>query len=379
MPEPVYLDCSATTPIEPRIREVLLHYLSEEFGNAGSRTHEFGNRAKIAVQRARDKVSALVGAKREEIVFTSGATESDNLALLGLREYAAKTGRRHFVSTKIEHKAVLEPLEHLAANGFEVTLVSPGRDGVVPPDRIQAAMRPDTLAVSVMQVNNETGVVQPIKEIAERLSNHEAYFHVDAAQGFGKAIPELRNPRIDLISISGHKIFGPKGIGALVMRRRGYDRVPLTPLVFGGGQERGLRAGTLPVGPIVALGEAAEIAGRDHAKRDQHCRVVRDKALAALIRAGGEPVGDQTRVLSSTLNIRFPDLDSEALMVATKDLVAISNGSACTSASYAPSHVLIAMGMNETEANQCVRLSWCHMTPEVDWDAVADRILELRS
>jgi cysteine desulfurase len=378
MTAPVYLDCNATTPLEPAVQAVLFHHLSEEFGNAGSRTHEYGSRAKVAVQKARDQVASVVGAKREEVVFTSGATESNNLALLGLRDHGERTGRRHIVSTTLEHKAVLEPLEQLAAHGFTVTLVSPDKSGAVSADSIRAALRPDTLLVSVMHVNNETGVEQPIGEIAAVLNGHEAFFHVDAAQSFGKVLPALRNPRIELISVSAHKIYGPKGVGALIVRRRGYDRIPLAPLVFGGGQERGLRPGTQPVGLIVALGEASEVAIKEQAKREKRCRAIKEQALAALTSAGGEPVGDQSRALPSTLNIRFPGLDSEALMVATKDLIAISNGSACTSSSYTPSHVLKAMGFDDVTANQCVRVSWCHLTPEVDWAAVADRIRELR-
>lgn len=379
MTAPVYLDCNATTPLEPTVQAVLFHHLSEEFGNAGSRTHEYGSRAKVAVQRARDQVAAVVGAKREEVIFTSGATESNNLALLGLREFGEKTGRRHIVSTTIEHKAVLEPLEQLAAHGFTVTLISPDKGGAVSADAIRAALRPDTLLVSVMHVNNETGIEQPIGEIATVLSGHEAFFHVDAAQSFGKVLAVLRNPRIELISVSAHKIYGPKGVGALIVRRRGYDRIPLAPLVFGGGQERGLRPGTQPVGLIVALGEASEVAIREQAKREKRCRAIKEQALAALTSAGGEPVGDQTRSLPSTLNIRFPGLDSEALMVATKDLIAISNGSACTSSSYTPSHVLKAMGFDDVTANQCVRISWCHLTPDVDWINVARRIKSLRN
>jgi cysteine desulfurase len=229
-----------------------------------------------------------------------------------------------------------------------------------------------------MHVNNETGVAQPIDEIASTLQGHEAFLHTDAAQSFGKIIGGLHNPRLELISISGHKIYGPKGVGALVVRRRGYDKIPISPLMFGGGQERGLRPGTLPVGLITALGEAAERAGEDQAIRDKRCREVKATALAALTRVGGEPVGDQTRTLPSTLNIRFPGLDSEALMVALKDLIAISNGSACTSSNYTPSHVLKAMGLDDQTANECVRLSWCHLTPDVDWEAVAERISGLR-
>lgn len=374
---PIYLDCNATTPVDPEVESVFLHFVREEFGNAGSRTHEFGTRAKQAVQRARDQVAGVVKCQREEVIFTSGATESNNLAILGLRAHGEKAGRKHIVATAIEHKAVLEPLEYLEANGFTVTLLKPESDGAVSAATVAAALRPDTLLVSVMQVNNETGVIQPIEDIAKALAKHEAFLHVDAAQGFGKRIHELQNRRIDLISISGHKIFAPKGIGALVTRRRGYERPPLLPLVFGGGQERGLRPGTLPVALIVALGKAAELALCNCEKRNARCAVIKKEALAAFDQVGGVPTGDVATTLPSTLNIAVPGLDSEAVMLALKDLVAISNGSACTSQNYTASHVLTAMGLSEERVKGALRFSWCHLTPKVDWVAVVDTIKKM--
>jgi cysteine desulfurase len=228
-----------------------------------------------------------------------------------------------------------------------------------------------------MQVNNETGVIQPLGEIAKLLEFHPAYFHTDAAQGFGKRIADLQHPRLDLISISGHKIYAPKGIGALVARRRGYERPPLTPLTFGGGQERGLRPGTLPVALIAALGKASELAVRDEAKRRTDCENFKAAALNALTQVGGVPIGDQERTVPSTLNISLPGLDSEAVMLALKDWVAISNGSACTSQSYSLSHVLTAMGLPENQIRGALRLSWSHLTPEPDWTAVANAIYRL--
>lgn len=294
--------------------------------------------------------------------------------LLGLRAAGLELGKRHLITTAIEHKAVLEPFEHLEREGFEVTYLPVGGNGVVDPETVKGALRPDTLLVSIMQVNNETGVRQPLDGIAEALREHPAYFHTDAAQGFGKDIEELRNPRIDLISISGHKIFAPKGIGALIVRRRGYERPPLHPLFFGGGQERGLRPGTLPVALIAALGKASEISLRDQTERLERCREIRKNALEALKTLNPILAGDQTLVVDHVMNLAFPDLDSEALMVALKDLIAISNGSACTSSSYTPSHVLKAMGIDDEQVNAFVRISWCHLTPEVNWDAVAERI-----
>jgi cysteine desulfurase len=374
---PVYLDCNATTPLDPEVREVLLRYLTEDFGNEGSRTHEYGARAKKAVQRARDQVGAVVGATRDEVIFTSGATESNNLAILGLADAGLDSGRTHVITSAIEHKAVLEPFEALEKRGFEVTRLGSDRSGRVDPAELAAALRPETFLVSVMQVNNETGVRQPLSEIATVLKDHPAYLHTDAAQGFGKDLETLRNPRIDLVSVSGHKLFAPKGIGALILRRRGYERPPVRPLMQGGGQERGLRPGTLPVAMIAALGTAAEVAVRDHHKRLARCQAIREQALAAFATLSPQIAGNPDEVVAHVLNVSFGDLDSEALMVALKDLIAISNGSACTSSSYTPSHVLRAMGMTDDEANCHVRISWCHLTPEVDWEAVAERIQSL--
>lgn len=353
-------------------------YFAEEFGNAGSRTHEFGNAAKVAVQRARDQVAASLTCQRDEVIFTSGATESNNLAILGLRAFGEKTGRRHIISTAIEHKAVLEPLEFLGSQGFEVTLVAPTESGRVPADAILSALRKDTLLVSVMHVNNETGVIQPIEEIAALLDGHPAYLHVDAAQSFGKRDAELRNSRIDLVSVSAHKIYGPKGVGALAVRRRGFERAPLTPLSYGGGQERGLRPGTLPVPLVVGLGEAAELARKESSVRNIIAQNFKADALAALVAAGGVPNGDQNEVLPTTLNISFPGIDSEALMLSLKEIVAVSNGSACTSQSYLPSHVLTAMGLPKERIASAIRFSWCHMTPPVNWTTVTEKIRALR-
>lgn len=363
--------------MEDAVREALIFFLTEEYGNEGSRTHEYGSRAKQAVQKARDQVAAVVDAKRDEVIFTSGATESNNLSILGLVAEGEKRGKRHMVTSRIEHKAVLEPFELLEQKGFEVTYVPTGPSGKVEAEAVKEALRDDTLLVSVMQANNETGILQPIGRIAEIMKDHDAYFHCDAAQGFGKELEGLRHPRIDLLSVSGHKIYGPKGVGALISRRRGYRRVPLQALTVGGGQERGLRPGTLPVPLIVALGKAAEMAVKDHEARKRKCLEVRRSALKALEPLGLKLTGDQNASLPHVINFSVGNIDSEALIVGLKDLVAISNGSACTSTSYSSSHVLKAMGMSDDEANACLRISWCHLTPEVDWDAVAQRIRQL--
>ena len=375
----IYLDCNATTPLAPQVRDAMLEYFDVEYGNAGSRTHEYGNRAKAAVQQARDQVAAVVGAHRDEVTFTSGSTESNNLALLGLKTALERTGRRHIVSTQIEHKAVLEPLEYLSGHGFEVTLLAPGSNGRVDADAVRLALRPDTGLVSVMHVNNETGVVQPIKEIAALLGEHDAFFHVDAAQGFGKDLEPLRDARIDLISACAHKLCGPKGVGTLVARRRGFEKPPLTPLMFGGGQERGLRPGTLPVPLIVGLGATAKLAAQEHKARAKKCILIREKALAALAPLGALVNGDLAYVMPHVLNVSLPGIDSEAAIVALKEFVAVSNGSACTSATYQPSHVLKAMGLSMARINGALRLSWCHLTPDIDWTSVTTALAALRS
>jgi cysteine desulfurase len=228
---PIYLDHAATTPVDPRVAEVVMHYMVEEFGNAGSRTHEYGSRARKAVDTAREQVAAVVEAKPDEVIFTSGATESNNLAILGLAPFGEREGRRHILSTMIEHKAVLEPLAHLEKRGFEVELVRPTRGGWVEADDVLSRVRDDTLLVSVMHVNNETGVIQPIDEVAAGLEGRSAYFHVDAAQGYSKELQKLKHKRIDMISVSGHKIYAPKGVGALITRRRNRLRPPLEPLM----------------------------------------------------------------------------------------------------------------------------------------------------
>jgi len=362
----VYLDCAATTPLDPRVRAVVMRHLDEEFGNAGSRTHDLGRRARRAVEHARDQVAAVVAAPRGDVLFTSGATESDNLAILGLAAQGLATGRKHVVSTAIEHHAVLGPLEALKARGFAVTLVAPRAGGWVEPGAIGEAVREDTLLVSVMHVNNETGVVQPIAGIAERLGDHPAFFHVDAAQGFARELDGLRHPRIDLISVSGHKIHAPKGVGALVTRRRDGARPPLLPLMHGGGQERGLRPGTLPVALIAGLGEAAALAAAEATSRAARCRTIRRLLLEGLAPLRPAVNGDPSRTLPHILNVSFPGHDAEDVIEAWRDLAAISDGAACTTQSRSCSHVLTAMGLDARRRDGAVRLSFCHLTPLPD-------------
>ncbi|MGA8350345.1 MAG: cysteine desulfurase DndA [Isosphaeraceae bacterium] len=374
---PLYLDYNATTPLDPRVFEAMKPYFLEEFGNAGSRTHVYGQRAKEAVERARSQVADLIAAKPEEIVFTSGATESNNLALLGLARHGESTGRKHILSTAIEHKAVLEPLDRLRELGFEVELAPVTGGGYVEPDAIRARLRPDTLVVSVMHANNETGVLQPVAEIAELLAETKTLFHIDAAQTFGKEVETLRTLRCDLLSISGHKIMGPKGVGGLYVKRTRGKRVILSPIIHGGGQETGLRPGTLAVPLIAGLGVAAELALREHIDRQKDALRIRCEFQKYLASVDHLVNGDLGRMQSHVMNVSFPGVDSEALMLVLRDSMAISNGSACSAASYRQSHVLTAMGLKADGIASSVRFSWGPGVESVPFDRLVDAIRSL--
>ena len=371
----VYLDCAATCPLDPRVQVELRRFAEADFGNAGSRTHVYGRTARQAVERARAHVARVAGVRRNEVIFTSGATESNNLAILGLESYGRAERRTHLVSTTIEHHAVLEPLRVLASHGFDLTLVDPEPGGWVDAGRVAAAVRPGTLLVSVMQVNNETGVQQPVRAIADRLGGSQAFLHVDAAQGFGKALAALRHRRVDLISVSGHKICGPKGVGALLARHRDGVRPPLAPLLHGGGQELGLRPGTLPVALIAGFGKAAEIALDEHDARLAAAKEFQERLLTGLAPLAPRVHGDPGRRLPYILNLSIPGWDKEALIEAWAGLAAISDGAACTSQSYTCSHVLAGMGLAPDEEAGAVRLSWCHLSELPDIEALTGALL----
>ncbi|MFC8275110.1 cysteine desulfurase DndA [Streptomyces sp. NPDC057271] len=373
-----YLDAAATTRVDPRVAEVVLHWMTEDFGNAGSRTHDYGTRAKRAVQQARDYLAGTVGAEPDELIFTSGATESNNIALLGLAPYGEQSGRRHIVTSAIEHKAVIEPLEHLQSRGFEVDFIKPGPSGRVAVEEVLERLRPDTLVVSLMHVNNETGVVQPVAELAGHLRETPTYLHVDAAQGYGKLPEDLTAP-IDMISMSGHKIGAPKGVGMLVTRRRRLDRLPLQPIMFGGGQERKLRPGTLPVPLIMGMAEAARIFQAEYKEWSARALELRTRLLAALEKTRFQINGDQDHSVPHILNLSFDGVDAEALIVRLKRHVAVATGSACTSAAYTPSHVLTAMGLPEEAAENGLRLSWFpSQAADLDVDELAEMIAQMQ-
>ncbi|MEX0725708.1 MAG: aminotransferase class V-fold PLP-dependent enzyme [Planctomycetaceae bacterium] len=358
----LYLDCNATTPIDPRVLAEVQRCFVDEVGNAGS-PHEFGLRAKDIVHAARERIATVIAAKRNEIVFTSGATESNNLAIFGLMEHGIAAGRRHIVSTQIEHKAVLEPLMALRNRGFEVTLVPPEPNGRVAAEAVVDAVRPDTLLVSVMHVNNETGVIQPVAAVADELmTSHDAFLHVDAAQGFGKDLDPLRHPRIDLMSISSHKIFGPAGVGALMVRRHRGRTIPLAPLMHGGGQELGLRPGTLPVALISGFGLAAKLSADEVDSRRAVCRKIREQLIAGLAPLQPCYHGDEELSLPHVVSVSFPGVDADGVIELLAGVVAVSTGSACTSVCATSSHVLAAMGVAQPELDGAVRISWSHRT-----------------
>ena len=367
---PVYLDYNATTPVDLRVAKLMMRIFEAEVGNAGSTSHDYGLRAKRHVEHARRQVAQVVAARRHEVIFTSGATEANNLALLGLAAHGEQTRRRHIVSTQIEHKSVLEPLAELARRGFDVTLVPPTRGGWVEAAAIADVLRHDTLLVSVMHANNETGILQPIEEITDVLDERDVYFHVDAAQGFGKDLLPLRRGRIDLISVSGHKIFGPQGIGALIARRRGQLLPPLKPLLFGGGQEFGVRPGTLPVALIAGFGLAAELATKEADQRRQKCVAFRERLLSALKRLQPVINGDEHRALPHVVNLSFPGIDADQAIEALSPIVAASDGAACTSICSSASHVLSAMQLPAEYVDGGIRMSWGHLTGDPNWHAL---------
>ncbi|MEF8767873.1 MAG: IscS subfamily cysteine desulfurase [Candidatus Accumulibacter phosphatis] len=362
---PIYLDYSATTPVDPRVAEKMIPYLVEKFGNPASRSHSFGWEAEAAVEEAREEVARLVNADTKEIVWTSGATESNNLALKGAAQFYAGKGK-HLVTVKTEHKAVLDTCRELERQGFEVSYLDVRDDGLLDLDMFQAALRPDTIVVSVMLVNNEIGVIQPIAEIGEICRARGILFHVDAAQATGKVAIDLAALKVDLMSFSAHKTYGPKGIGALYVRRK--PRVRLNAQMHGGGHERGFRSGTLPTHQIVGMGEAFRLARLEMGAENERIRMLRDRLLKGLSDIEHVYVnGDMERRVPHNLNISFAYVEGESLLMAIKDL-AVSSGSACTSASLEPSYVLRALGREDELAHSSIRFTLGRFTSAEDID-----------
>ena len=368
---PVYLDYAATTPVDQRVAEKMIPYLTETFGNPASSSHAFGWAAEEAVEKARADIAALINADPKEIVFTSGATESDNLAIKGAANFY-KTKGKHLITVKTEHKAVLDTMRELERQGFEVTYLGVQENGLIDLEELKAAIRDDTILISVMWVNNEIGVVQDIPAIGEICRERKIVFHVDAAQACGKVPVDVEDAKIDLLSMSGHKVYGPKGIGALYVRRK--PRVRLEAQMHGGGHERGFRSGTLPTHQIVGMGEAFRIAKEELEQDMAHYRKLRDIFLKGI--EGIEEVyinGDLEHRAPNNLNVSFNFVEGESLIMAVKEL-AVSSGSACTSASLEPSYVLRALGRNDELAHSSLRITFGRMTTEEEVQFAAELI-----
>ena len=372
---PIYMDYAATTPVDPRVAEKMMQYLTPDgiFGNPASRSHKFGWQAEEAVDIARNQIADLIGADSREIVFTSGATEADNLAIKGAAHFNQAKGK-HIITCKTEHKAVLDTCRQLEREGYEVTYLTPESDGILDLDKLATAMRSDTTVVSIMHVNNETGVIQDIEKIGEMCRERGIVFHVDATQSVGKLPIDVANLKVDLMSFSGHKIYGPKGIGGLYVRRK--PRVRIEAQIHGGGHERGMRSGTLPVHQIVGMGEAYHIA-----KQEMVTEMPRLLALINRLWDGLKDIeevylnGSLEHSVPNILNVSFAYIEGESLMMALKDL-AVSSGSACTSASLEPSYVLRALGLNDELAHSSIRFSIGRFTTEEEIDYVIKLIRE---
>ena len=370
---PIFMDNNSTTPVDPRVLEEMLPYFTTKFGNAASRSHRFGWEAEQAVEFARKRVAALAGATPREIVFTSGATESNNLAVKGVAE-AYRASGNHILTMATEHRAVLDPVRHLERSGFTATILAPRPDGLIDPERLRAAIRPETLLVSVMYANNEIGVIQPVREIAAICGESGVLFHCDAAQAFGKMPIDVNADGIDLLSVSAHKLYGPKGAGALYVRRR---KIQLAAQMDGGGHESGMRSGTLNVPGIVGFGEACAICAAEMAEESERVAGLRDRLLRQL-RQGLEAVtvnGSMEHRLAGNLNLSFAGVNAETLLMNLPE-VALSTGSACSSAVAEPSHVLRALGIGEEAARSSVRFGIGRFNTAEEIDFVAGRVIE---
>ena len=371
---PVYLDYSATTPVDPRVAEKMIPYLCEKFGTPASRSHAYGWEAEKAVEEARAEVARYINADPREIVWTSGATEADNLAIKGVAHFYKDKGK-HLITVKTEHKAVLDSMRHLETEGFEVTYMDVEENGLLDLAKLEAAIRPDTTLVSVMAVNNEIGVIQDIAAIGEMCRRHGVLYHCDATQAVGKMDLDTEKLKIDLMSLSGHKVYGPKGIGALYVRRK--PRVRIEPQIHGGGHERGMRSGTLPTHQIVGMGEAYRLARLEQAEEIKRIAALRDRLKDGIEKNIPEIVinGDMEHRVCSNLNVSFNFIEGESLMMAVKDL-AVSSGSACTSASLEPSYVLKSLGRSDELAHSSIRFTLGRFTTEEEIDFAVKLLTE---
>ncbi|OJJ44355.1 hypothetical protein ASPZODRAFT_160966 [Penicilliopsis zonata CBS 506.65] len=372
---PIYLDMQATTPLDPRVLDAMLPYLTGIYGNPHSRTHAYGWESEKAVEEAREHIAKLIGADPKEIIFTSGATESNNMSIKGVARFFGRSGKKkHVITTQTEHKCVLDSCRHLQDEGFEVTYLPVQSNGLIRMEDLEAAIRPDTALVSVMAVNNEIGVIQPLDEIGKLCRSKKIFFHTDAAQAVGKIPLDVNKSNIDLMSISSHKIYGPKGIGACYVRRR--PRVRLEPLITGGGQERGLRSGTLAPHLVVGFGEACRLAYQDMEYDSNYVNRLAKRLMDGLLSMEHTNLnGDPDRHYPGCVNVSFAYIEGESLLMALKD-IALSSGSACTSASLEPSYVLRALGNSDENAHSSIRFGIGRFTTEEEIDYVLKAVRE---
>lgn len=375
----IYLDNNSSSPIDERVLAVMVDVYSNSYGNADSRTHNHGEQARTIVENARKQVASLLGINSSEVFFTSGSTESNNIAIQGLEEYALKTNKKHIITSAIEHKSILETVNMMKKKGFEIDILKPDLSGRINAQEILDRVREDTLLVSIMHVNNETGIIQPVNELGVELEKRDVLFHIDATQSCGKLVDQIRNLKYNMLSFSAHKLKGPQGVGVLVLKKKRYKLPPVKNIMYGGQQEHGIRPGTIPVALVAGCGKACEIAENEYKKNSQICKSLKG-ILEELLNDSGIDYhynGNQDYCIYSSANICFKGVMSEALMLSSKQYCSVSNGSACTSKSYSPSYVLKAMGIPVEDIENSIRISWESETNENEFRDNVSKMIEI--
>lgn len=375
----IYLDNNSSSPIDERVLAVMVDVYLNSYGNADSRTHNHGEQARIIVENARKQVASLLEINSSEVFFTSGSTESNNITIQGLEEYALKTNKKHIITSAIEHKSILETVNMMKKKGFDVDIVNPDLSGQINVQEILDKVRDDTLLVSVMHVNNETGIIQPVDRLGTELEKRNILFHVDATQSCGKLVDEIRNLKYNMLSFSAHKLKGPQGVGVLILKKKKYKLPPVKNIMYGGQQEGGIRPGTIPVALVAGCGKACEIAEKEYRENSQKCKSLK-VILEELLKKSNMNYhynGAQQYCIDSSVNICFKGVMSEALMLSSKQYCSVSNGSACTSKSYSPSYVLEAMGIPTEAIENSIRISWGPETNEIEFRDNINKMIEI--
>lgn len=375
----IYLDNNSSSPIDERVLAVMVDVYLNSYGNADSRTHNHGEQARIIVENARKQVASLLEINSSEVFFTSGSTESNNITIQGLEEYALKTNKKHIITSAIEHKSILETVNMMKKKGFDVDIVNPDLSGQINVQEILDKVRDDTLLVSVMHVNNETGIIQPVDRLGTELEKRNILFHVDATQSCGKLVDEIRNLKYNMLSFSAHKLKGPQGVGVLILKKKKYKLPPVKNIMYGGQQEGGIRPGTIPVALVAGCGKACEIAEKEYRENSQKCKLLK-VILEELLKKSNVNYhynGAQQYCIDSSVNICFKGVMSEALMLSSKQYCSVSNGSACTSKSYSPSYVLQAMGIPTEDIENSIRISWGPETNEIEFRDNINKMVEI--